>query len=422
VTPEKTEDAMSRKLCAPTSLATWVASSLFVDFYRREFLLDLELSDYRLRCYEQAVGRLLRFCGGKSPKLGQVTPQLIEALIAACGLDRRSQKWRDDVRCCLIKIMRTWDPNFGRTIVPPAEPGTLRALFERHYVPERMTDATPQAIFEYRCAFLVLRRHVGADVRLDQLDQEGDAILADFFQHLLKSGRRPATINNKYRAAILAVWRDAVERGLVARSPRVKKLKEFHNPPDAWSIDEMKRILATAALYRAGEMYGPVRRNLWWCAILLLGYWTGLRRGSLLSIHTRDLDLRKAVLYVPGESMKNRQGQLFALPAEVVRAIRKIMPPERELLFECPVQPNTVSKHFKALLGAAGIRPGRHQRLNLFHKLRRTTCTELAARASTALASSLLGHSDEYVTARYIDPTRAKAHDVTKILPRLAVG
>jgi integrase len=156
--------------------------------------------------------------------------------------------------------------------------------------------------------------------------------------------------------------------------------------------------------------------------MFLVAYYTGLRRGSLLAICRDDFDLKTELLYVPGENMKNRHGQMFQLGADAVAAIENIWLPQRLLLFPSQHHAGTLSKHFAQIMDAAGLKPGRRKGLSKFHKIRRSVATEIAARAGCAAASSLLGHSGSYVTQRYLDPTRMPGHDVTKILPSLSAG
>jgi integrase len=64
----------------------------------------------------------------------------------------------------------------------------------------------------------------------------------------------------------------------------------------------------------------------------------------------------------------------------------------------------------------------RRRRLSLWHRIRRTSATHVAARSSIAAASMLLGHTSEYVTERYIDRRQLPKRDVTAILPDLSEG
>jgi integrase len=85
------------------------------------------------------------------------------------------------------------------------------------------------------------------------------------------------------------------------------------------------------------------------------------------------------------------------------------------------VQRRTQYKHFDLLIDAAGIRRHRRKGFGKFHALRRSTATLMAAAAGVGAASTLLGHTDTYVTRRYVDPS-AVTLDATTVLPSLAAG
>jgi integrase len=279
-----------------------------------------------------------------------------------------------------------------------------------------MFTCDPESIAQTLRAIRRLRKHLGRDVEIRELS---DGILADFLKSQLSKGLSVATVNN-YRAVLLAVWNHAFTNRVVDRAPRVKKLKEVWNPPEAWTVPELKKLLAAARRFRPGDSYGPTPCDRWWPALLLIAYDTALRRRTLLAIRRDDIDLAAGLLRVDGRTTKTLKGQVFRLSAETVAAVRDIWDPPRELLFG-DVKPRTQYKHFDFLIDAAGIRRHRRKGLGKFHALRRSTATLVAAAAGVGAASSLLAHSDHYVTRRYVDPTAVQL-DVTKILPSLAAG
>jgi len=152
----------------------------------------------------------------------------------------------------------------------------------------------------------------------------------------------------------------------------------------------------------------------------LIAYDTALRRASLLAIRRDDIDLVNRWLRIDGRTMKTLKGQNFRLSEATVAAIQEMWEPPRELLFGA-IHPRMQFKHFGLLIEAAGVRRHRRKGMAKFHALRRSTATLVAAAAGVGAASSLLGHSDAYVTSRYVDPTAVQL-DVTKYLPSLAAG
>jgi integrase len=250
-------------------------------------------------------------------------------------------------------------------------------------------------------------------------------MFADFFKALLDAGRSPVTVN-KYRAMLFAIWRHAAEEGLVKRGPRMRKLRQPKNSPDAWSLPELRSIFEAAGNYCPDAWYGPVPKNLWWVAALLVVYETAIRRRSLLAIRPENIELHDGTLYVAGEDMKDGDGQEYQLSRGAVQALGHIWAPRRKFIFRCDLSvteqtfANRVERDFKKILVAAGVARSRRRGLTLWHKLRRSTATAIAASEGIAAATTLLGHSTEVVTTKYIDKSLLPKRDVTKVLVPLA--
>jgi integrase len=411
---------MSR-LQISASAATWQASSLVRKFYEAAFRPSAQrrLKKKSLNLYDAALRRFERYVGGR-PRLGDVDEELLARFRFETVSRRTSKSYARNLTACIRQIVRAWSgAALPRTLPLPAPgPGTVRHYFETVYRVEAMVDAKSDSIGKTDRALRELRRHCGRDIRLDE---QTNAIAADFFRALMKRGMPATTINSGYRATWFAVWNHAADAGLVDRGPRVKKLKECRDTPDAWSLSQTGEILQAALRFRIGETYFGVPCNLWWHSILLTCWWTALRRGSLLRLRFDDVDLRTGVIYSRAASMKNLRGQPYQIGADACEAIGRIWLPERELLYPMSSE-HILYQDFRLILAAAGVPPSRRKGLNLFHKMRRTTSTHVTAAAGIAAASDLLGHSDRYVTQRYVDPRQLSARDVRTILPAIAAG
>jgi integrase len=399
---------------------SWTNSSSLRAYYTSVFRPAAlkRLSRKRVEQYDSALRRFEKFVGG-GPRLGSVTHELLADFTKSLRSRRTSPKLSTNLAGCICKIVREWDGTAAPRVevLPPAEPGTLRHYFEETYKPEVMFACDPESANNTLRAIRRLRQHMGRDVLLSELS---DGIAADFLQSLRKKGMSTTSTNN-YRAVLIAVWNHAFMNCVVDRAPRIKKLKQVYNPPEAWSINELRALAAAAQRFRPGECYGQTPCDRWWSALLMIAYETALRRRSLMAIRRDDIDLSRCLLVVDGSNTKTLKGQVFRLSVETIEAIKAISDPPRELLFS-DVKEGILYKHFGLLIDAAGIR--RHRRTNLtkFHAMRRSTATLVAAAAGIGAAATLLGHADKsYVTLRYCDP-RAVQLDVTTILPKLAVG
>jgi integrase len=219
---------------------------------------------------------------------------------------------------------------------------------------------------------------------------------------MLNQGKGAWAVNN-LRKYLFPVWRHAASRGRIDRPPNLKPLRVHRGAPDAWTIDEMKRMLAVA--------------DNWWRALLLVGYWTLQRRRALFSIPVANIDLTGRWIDFPPAAMKAGVGIRCRVGGEAVVAIRHLAPCGDGLLFHWTNEDRIYSE-FREILRRAGVRPS--QRKNgLFHKLRRTGATHAVIRGGMRVVCDLLGQSDVYVTKRYIDKTQLPGHDVTELLPML---
>jgi integrase len=170
-----------------------------------------------------------------------------------------------------------------------------------------------------------------------------------------------------------------------------------------------------ASVLQEDGRVGDVPAADWWLAFLEVAYATALRFGTLTHLEHKHLNRKTAVLEVPGAIMKNRRGKKFILPEDAMEAVGAIWQPSRGLIF----------KHhwnsrrgpyvaWQRILERAGIEWSRHVG---FHMIRRTSATWVAVKGGMVAAMALLGHSEDYVARRYVDPTKIPGHNVAAFLP-----
>jgi site-specific recombinase XerD len=324
-------------------------------YYRADVRPQLrkKLSRKRLEQYDTALRRLEKFTGGR-PRLGDVTHELLTEFKRWLPSRRVTKSTAKNYAGCIRMIAKAWRGELVPRIepLPPAAPGTLRHYFEHTYKPEAMFHCTPASVAMSERAIRHLYRHIGRDVQLAELS---DSLVAEFLKSLLAGGLAAATVNTR-RAPLLAVWNHAFTNRVVDRAPRVRKAKEIRNPPEAWSVAELRNLLGAARRFRPGDRYGSsIPCNLWWTSALLVAYDTALRRGSLMAIRRDDVDLANRILRVDGGTMKTLKGQVFRLSVETAAALSEIWQAPRELVFG-GVKTRTQYKHF-ALLSRIGRDP-----------------------------------------------------------------
>jgi integrase len=296
--------------------------------------------------------------------------------------------------------------------------GTLRHFYESEYRPARHATASRATLSDYGTLFRMLERFHRGELLLQELSNE---LVRKFIAWLLARELRAASVN-KYRGMLLAIWRYAAEQGKLAQGPQIRKLPESRDAPDAWSESETTSILKAPRLMGWTHAIAGIPAAGWWTAILLVAYWTALRRSSLLKLRPRDVDLQSGWLNVPGALIKNRHGKRFRLGGDCIDALRAIWDPHRELLFPLDKVYDhwSLGEDFRAILEAAGVPPSTRLSNTQFHKIRRTVATLTAARRGLHAACDLLGHRSEEVTRRYVDPSKLPGNDATEFLPMLS--
>ncbi len=306
-------------------------------------------------------------------------------------------------------------PKPPSNVVQP-EPGTVWHLFETSYRPTRMVGCAISTVKEYRFTFRLMREHFERDLRIDE---QTDGIAAEHLEWLLAKEYLPVTVNG-YRGCWFTVWRHAVEKHLIDRPPCVRKLRVDLDEPDAWDDVEGSRIIeATAVLRDWRPIAGVFLADKFFRALLLVGYWAALRRGSLLKLKRSDISIETGWLSVGGNQMKNRRGRKYLMAPDAIDAVRQIWLPDRELLFPFPHTDKYLYRCINELLRVAEVAPSTRRSMTKLHKWRRTAGTQAAVHGGLEAAICLLNHSGPDVTKRYIDPTKLPGRDMTKILPSL---
>jgi integrase len=292
------------------------------------------------------------------------------------------------------------------------EPGTVVHFFTSVYAPEVLARCTVGSRSEHERTLRQLRHCYGRDLRLEELGRD---VVTRFTAWLFEAGKKPQTVRNE-RGRFLAVWRYAAELDRAPTPPKFRRLKIPRESPDAWSLDEVGRLIdAAGRLERkpiAGIPVGPYLR-----AMLLVCWYSALRRSSLVRIRMCDVDLEGARLYVPADRIKNCCGQGFRLGPDAIAAVRTIWDSGRELLFPPPADMTLLNRLFAMALRTADVAQRRRLNNSHFHKLRRSVATHTASRAGLAAATALLGHSTAELLKRYIDPSYMTGTDATAWLP-----
>ena len=265
------------------------------------------------------------------------------------------------------------------------------------YVPLRLRGRSPNSV-----------RLLAHAIRQFSKFLRRDAVLADFddltvSQFLTARGRTlsPYSVERE-RCALLAMWRLAADRRLVHDRPCVQAELLPERTPRAFTVDELERLYA-AALVTPGWI-GPVAASAWWPAVIMTAYETGERIDAL--IHVPRSCYTAPFLRVPAGIRKGKRSErIYELSADTCRLVDTAATHGGDTLFLWPMDQSGLYNHFKKITGRAGLGTGRDV---MFHCIRRTTASHLAAAGGDATA--YLGHSSDRITRRsYLDPRIVQA-------------
>jgi len=233
-------------------------------------------------------------------------------------------------------------------------------------------------------------------------------VVADWLRSLVEAGRSPATVNTRRKCLLLLIGdRD------------VPKLPEPERLPEAWTVDQVERLVAECRAVEGFFQANGLKRSIWWSALAITAYWTGARIGALLAVETADVDL--AARSMVARRRKTRKEKLYWLPDQAVAAVAPLYDPARERLFPWPHCRRHLWTVFRGIVERAGL-PSSTRGMDLFHRLRRTNVSYTAANGGDDMARRQAGHDSARLTRRhYIDPRIARQESAADVLPRLKI-
>lgn len=293
-------------------------------------------------------------------------------------------------------------------------PILLQDLFDRFYRPRKLLGRSKSTAYQYGIQIRHFGRFLGRAPTTADLD---DDVLAAFLQWFLdgvdRGGRsRSPDTANKARSHLLALWRFANATGRVATGPTIEELPTPEKAPVAWTEDELATLLAGCAAQR-GWIAGIRACDYW----LSMHYWWlcgGERTSATLAVLWSWVDLRNAVITVPGNVRKASKTITYAISPQCVDALRKIKDPEREKVWPWPWCRDTFYNRYEKLVASCGL-PTKGAGPQ---KMRRSFASHLTANGGDA--TQALHHSNRSVTLKsYIDPRIARPVEHWRSMPTL---
>lgn len=232
------------------------------------------------------------------------------------------------------------------------------------------------------------------------------------FKDRRHAARAPATVN-RYLTSLGGVYRWARRRRILPRgfvSPTRGIDRAPVNNGRVRYLDEAER----QRLLAASRVSAWSRLDL----LVVMAITTGARRGELLALTWRDLDLEHRQAYV--RSSKNGEPRVLVLVAPVLAEIERIRSRRPDdFIFASDKRPGRamrVERAFRDACEAARIEKFR------FHDLRHTCASYLAQQGASLLEiADVLGHKQMQMVRRYAHlSTESKRRLVDRVLGEVA--
>lgn len=290
------------------------------------------------------------------------------------------------------------------------------------YVTKKMIGCRQISVNHLRWSINRFAKYLG---RAPILDDCCNSTMTSFMAWMLNVRKHsPATVNGT-RKNIVSLWNYANRRGLIREQPNdCEKLKLPKDLPAAWTLEEVGRILAAAKEMTSPKIGMVYPAYVFWPALLLVAYDTGLRVRSLMGIRRSDWNSDRREVSVTAEFSKVSVAQTFVVSQQTSEAIHRMLAETNlkmnddelpEFLFHWPKRFDAVHEHFRAILKRAGLYV---KGMDTWHKMRKSTATHLTAAIGIDAASRQLCHSSVQMTKRYVDPRLVGHHDAASHLPR----
>jgi integrase len=286
---------------------------------------------------------------------------------------------------------------------------TLSDFLHTIYVPLRLRGRSPNSVRLLNHAIRQFSRFLRRDAVLADLE---DLTVSQFLSH--RGAKLSPYSVERERCALLAMWRLAADRRLVDTRPCVQAELLPERIPRAFTVEELERLYAAAET--TPGWIGPVKASAWWPALIMVLYESGERVDAVL--HVPKVCYTPPFLRVPAGIRKGRRTErVYELTPATCQLIDAAAAHDADTLFMWALDPSMLYTHFKKILARAGLPSGRGE---MFHCIRRTTASHLAAAGGDATA--YLGHGSDRTTRRsYLDPRIVNARGVKPIdaLPKI---
>lgn len=269
----------------------------------------------------------------------------------------------------------------------------LQTLYEEQYEPLALRSRRPNTKRLYRSTLRSFDRFLTRKATLVDLN---DATVSAFAAARLDSGLSKYSVN-KDLFNLLAIWRWAHRKGIVANWPDVALETPPERAPVALTAEELSRLLA--AIYAEPGMVGQLVAAKFWLALFLVIWDSGERIGAVMGLSWDRVDLLGRWVTFLAEDRKGARADTVAKIADdTAAALLDIKRPEGKVFF-WPYSPTLIYRRMGRIMKRAGLPDSK---LYKFHALRKSFASHLKAAGGDP--QKALGHSSAKITKAYLDP------------------
>jgi hypothetical protein len=260
-------------------------------------------------------------------------------------------------------------------------------------------ELTPETVRQYQTTAERLEVWAGEPVLLTDLSE----LLVSAFLRDYAAGVKPATVRSK-RTQLMALWRSAADEYLCEPpTRRVRTARVPWVPREAWTVDEVRQLVAAATWLRSGPGGGMPRAE-WFDLAIRIAWDSGLRWGDQIRLRTSSIH---GNIVIVGQSKTRRPvcgrlspSTMAALEDSLRRWPRDYVTPWRR-------SHETFNAQVRRLVAQAGIRPG------TWKWLRRGSATDVEIQQpGKGMAARHLGHApgSRVAEINYLDHSLIAAH------------
>lgn len=400
----------------------------FTDVYQIEAIP--KASGHKLHRYRQAIVQLHVFLQTEVI-LRDVSPDTLDHFEHWLANEGYGGDSRRNYRLCVQRIMNHADPEvfppstpvaedaipivkatdnpFVRVDLKPDPTMTLLRFVTDVYVPLKCTSRRTAAM--YSNSVRSLQQHYGRQIAVGELCN--DLVLPWLAKK--HEDMSPSTVK-RHRGDVVALWNFAYRKDFCPVEPKdVPRVKIPYRIPEAWSLEEFGRLVIAANHLKGWVGKTEIRSAAWWASLLLFMYDTSTRIGATLAVRTEDVDLERRRVVLQSKNAKTELCQVVGFSRQTADALAEHFNTSRDLVWPYPNHTRKIWEQFKLILTAAGLPSGR---TCCFHKIRKTSATQITSCISLEAARQQLGHTTPEMTkSAYVDP-RQMGTNVADMMPR----